>query len=398
MKKIIWLLISFIFLLPSINALEIEINSSHALLYNLDENKIMYEKNSQDNVAIASITKIMTAIVAIEKITDLDELVTMDKTDFYTLVESNASVAGFRVGEKVSFRDLLYGLLLPSGADAAQALIRLTYQTKDAFVAKMNAKAQELNMLNTHFTNATGLDEEGQKSTLSDVVKMIKYALENPTLKEILSTNSYRTTDGKLTLYSTVKASISQVGDMSYVLGGKTGTTKNAGRALASFSNFDDTNFILVTVGAPQGKTPYNVIDAKTIYEYFLNNYDKKVLLKKDDLILSLDTIDAKEKNINYYASNDIIKYIPIDSNLNNITIDYDGINEVNYKTKVNTKLGTLTISYNNEILTTEDIYLEKELSIDYYEYFKHHPLIILVMGGILLLILMGIIKKIAVY
>lgn len=377
MKKLLFLLANFFLFLPSIFATNIDLYSSNAILYDTIDDKIIYEKGSSENVSIASITKIMTAIVATEKIADYDETVTILAQDFNSLKENNASVAGFKVGQNVTYRDLLYGLLLPSGADAAQALVRLTYKTKDDFVEKMNVKAQELKMLDTHFTNVTGLDEKGQKSTLIDVVKMVEYAFDNSLLKEILSTSRYITSDKKLTLYSTVRSSINQVGNMPYVIGGKTGTTKNAGRALASYSNIWDNYFIVVTVGAPQGTTPYNVIDHKKIYEYLLNNYEEKNILTKDSLILTLPTVDAKISEINYYLDEDINKIVPLDFNTEAIEINYDGLREIPFNTKKDSKLGTLTISYDDEVLKTMDIYLEETLTIDYLKYLKHHPYII---------------------
>ena len=124
MKKIVFAVI-LIFSVFSVKAIEFDLKSTNAILYNLDEDTILYEKNSDERVAIASLTKIMTAIVSVENIDSLDEKVTLVNKDFDTLVENNASVAGFKVNEEVTYEDLLYGLLLPSGADAAQALTRL---------------------------------------------------------------------------------------------------------------------------------------------------------------------------------------------------------------------------------------------------------------------------------
>ena len=122
MKKIKILLLLFIMMFTiNVHAVEFDLNSNHAILYNLNDNSVLYEKSSQEKTSIASMTKIMTAIVAIENIDNLDAKVKLTYADFSGLAAANASVAGFRSGEEVTYRDLLYGLMLPSGADAAQS-------------------------------------------------------------------------------------------------------------------------------------------------------------------------------------------------------------------------------------------------------------------------------------
>ena len=163
----------------NVKAVDFNIHSKNAILYNLDENTILYEKASQEKVSIASMTKIMTAIVAMEHINDLDEKITLTNEDFYGLEEANASVAGFEVGQRVTYRDLLYGLLLPSGADAAQALTRNVAGGRVNFINLMNEKAMDLGLKNTHFVNETGLDEEEHYSTVEEVAIIFQYALRN---------------------------------------------------------------------------------------------------------------------------------------------------------------------------------------------------------------------------
>ena len=161
------------------NVKALDINSKHAILINLNEDTILYEKNSEEKTKIASLTKIMTAIIVFDNVDNLDKKLTLTSEDFRGLAESHAAVAGFKVGQTVSYRDLLYGLLLPSGADAAKALARNISGSEDAFVELMNKKAKELKLDNTHFVNNTGLDEDGEYSTVKDISVMFKYALNN---------------------------------------------------------------------------------------------------------------------------------------------------------------------------------------------------------------------------
>ncbi len=372
MKKIVFVLVLF-FSVFSVKAVEFDLKSTNAIFYNLDEDTILYEKNSDEKVAIASLTKIMTAIVSVENIDSLEEKVTLVKKDFDTLVENNASVAGFKVNEEVTYEDLLYGLLLPSGADAAQALTRLIAGNEENFVKLMNEKAQELGMENTLFTNETGLDINNPYSTVKDVATMFKYALDNPTIRKIITSKSYTTSDGSLKLFSTVASSIASVGNMDYVLGGKTGTTSKAGRCLATIAEFNDNNYLLVTVGAPMINTPYNVIDQRTIYEYFFTNYDMHTIYKKEDTLLELETEYADKDRITIHPQEDVEVYLKNNYNREDLRLDYEGANIVSYNTKKGEKLGDITISYEDEAVKTIPIYLDEELHFDFLKYITKH-------------------------
>ena len=267
-NKIIFFAICFFLFHSVIFASQLDISSTHAILYQLDENKILYEKKSDERTKIASITKLMTAIIVVENVKNLDEKVRLRQEDFFGLIEQNAATASFISGEEVTYRDLLYGLLLPSGADAAQALTRLVSNGEKNFVEKMNQKAKKMGLLNTHFENATGFDSKNHYSTVKEVSQIFQYALKIPTLKKILTTNSYTTSNKRLTFSSTV---LKHKPIIPYLQGGKTGTTNGAGLCLASFAHMDGANFLLVTTGAPYDKkSPHNFQDAKTIYEYFI--------------------------------------------------------------------------------------------------------------------------------
>ncbi len=393
MKQLVLFLALILFIFP-VAAVELDIYSENAILYNIDEDKILYEKNSSEIVAIASLTKIMTGIVAIENISSLDEEVTLINSDFATLVENNASVAGFRVGQKLTYRDLLYGLLLPSGADAAQALTRLIAGGRDNFVKLMNEKALDLGMEATHFTNETGLDEEGQTSTVKDVAIMLKYALANPTLKEIMMTPSYRLSDGSRTVYSTVYNSVHSLNqDLDYILGGKTGTTSKAGRCLASFAEIDGVDFLLVTVRAPQGKTPLNVVDAQTIYNYFITNYINVSLISQDEVFLSLPTEDATLKEVSFKAPEEIKKFVPKGYNQEDVKFSYEGIDTIPFNMKTGSKLGTLSIYFQDEKIKDYAIILDTALTLDIGAFVMHHPGIIIGSIVLFLIVILVIIR-----
>lgn len=365
-----------------VNAIELDISSCNAILYNLDENRVLYEKNSHEQISIASMTKIMTSIVAIENIKNLDEKVTLIWKDFEGLVEANASVAGFRYGQIVTYRDLLYGLLLPSGADAAQALTRLVAGGRNNFVKMMNDKVKNLNLKNTHFINETGLDADNHYSTVEDVAIIFQYALKNEILKKIITSSSYTTSDNSMTFYSTIYNNKIRYGlTLDYLQGGKTGTTEKAGSCLASIATWDGVHYMLVTAGAPYNDGPKNIFDAKKIYEYFINNFKNQFIFLENDKLLVLDTLYTVEDNVTFYAKTSLKKYLPNDFKKEDLKYDYDGENIVTSKMKVGTKLGRMRVKYQGEILYEQDIILEKKLSFDIIKYLKAH--IEIVISGI---------------
>ncbi len=393
MRKIIGIiLIAFCCFVSPIYAYDFEIRSKNALLYNLDENKILYEKGADEEIAIASLTKIMTAIVAIENINSLNEQVILVSKDFEGLIEANASVAGFREGQIVTYRDLLYGLLLPSGADAAQALTRTIAGSKETFVNKMNEKAKELGMQHTHFANETGLDAENHYSTLKDVARLFQYALKNDDLKTILQSDRYVMSDTSFLVSSTIFKNIKRYQiHMDYILGGKTGTTNHAGLCLASIAHENGTNYMLITARAPYpAKQPYSFLDAKTIYDYFISHFENKEIVEKNEFLLSLSTQYAKEDSVQFTSTETIQKYLPMEFHKGEIETQYQGIDVVKYNTRKGTKLGILELSYQGEIIATIDIVLNNQLHFSILKYLKAHMIFVMI---ILMIIVVFILK-----
>ena len=193
MKKILTFLLLFLLAPLFVFASEFDITGEYVVLYNLNDDEILYEQNSNEQTSIASITKIMTALVAMDNISDYDSIITITTADFEGT--TGYSKAGFSVGDRVTYRDLLYGILLPSGADAVNAIVRNTLGYDD-FIIAMNELTKKIGLENTSFSNPVGKDDVNNYSTASDVAKMLKYALENPLFKEIFTTKEYTTTNG----------------------------------------------------------------------------------------------------------------------------------------------------------------------------------------------------------
>ncbi len=249
--------------------------SSHAILVCLDDRTTLMEKNSEAKIYPASLTKMMTVMVAIENLKDLQEEIKLKDSMFQKLYDANATTAGFQPGEKVRAISLLYGALLPSGAECCIGLADRIAGSEQAFVKMMNRKAADIGLYDTHFTNTTGLHEENHSTTVKDMAVLLCHALQNETFREIFTAVRYSTLptnkhpDG-ITFYSTMFKRIKDIGSNSgKILGGKTGYTNKAGLCLASLGKEGDKEYILVTAGAKgnyQSEQQYNIIDAINVY------------------------------------------------------------------------------------------------------------------------------------
>lgn len=167
--------------------LDLELYSENALLIDLESNTVLVQKNADARIYPASMTKVMTVLVAAEHIENWDETFTMTQSIIDPLFLADASMAGFVHGEEVSMTELLYGAVLPSGAEATQALAIVTAGSEEAFAALINEKAQELGLKDTHFVDASGLHDENHYTTLSDMAIIMQAALDNPHCREVLT-------------------------------------------------------------------------------------------------------------------------------------------------------------------------------------------------------------------
>lgn len=389
MKKIILIIL----LLLPIQVIALTYPSLHyqnAILYDLTDEKVLYELNSDEVSSVASLTKIMTTLVAIDNIETLDEKVTYDSS-MADLVRWDASVAGLKVGDQVTYRDLLYASILPSGADATTALAITTSGSISSFVQKMNETAAKIGMTNTHFANVTGLDAEGHHSTARDILILLKYAFQNPLFKEIYTTKTY-TLSNNLTVKSTISSNRLNK-DTSRILGSKTGYTNDAGRCISAYFTSSDHEFLLVTLKAPSDNHYYHISDALELITFIDNNYHHQNIITKDQFIKRIPVKNSKTDSYTIISHDNITKYLPDDYDKSLIKIEYTGLEELSYKTKENTKIGELKYYYDDTQLSTKEVYLEKSLEIDIIKVLLAHKLIVFTCIIVIAFIILSIIK-----
>lgn len=215
----------------------VEVSAAAAVLMDADSGRLLYEKNGEKRMLIASTTKLMTALVALEQ-GGLQQEITVTGGHM-----AEGSSMYLRPGEKLTLETLLYGLLLCSGNDAALAVTECMGGVAP-FVARMNEKAAELGMENTHFANPNGLDDEEHYSTAEDMAKLAAAAMDDPVLRRVASTRTARIGGRTLTNHNKLLSRVEGC------VGLKTGYTRAAGRTLVSCAERDGVRLVAVTLQA----------------------------------------------------------------------------------------------------------------------------------------------------
>ena len=254
----------------------IELHSKNAILIDMSDQQTLFEKNGDERIYPASLTKVLTAIVALDLKQDLQEVGTVSDQDLLGLAAANASVAGFKPGDTITYEQALYALLLPSGADAANFLGNHMSGSVENFVNSMNKKAKSLGMLNTHFNNPTGLHEDNHYTTLNDMKKMMVLGWKNPVFQEIITTFDYTippimSHPEGMRVKSTL---VSYGGSLQFnggeIIGGKSGYTLEAQCCLISIAKMSDGHlymFISTNAGGQPSTDRNHLKDAHKVYE-----------------------------------------------------------------------------------------------------------------------------------
>lgn len=252
MRRVVFFIVALAVILSFFNINAFAVSTSavstsavSAVLIEAQTGTVLYEKNADEQRAMASTTKIMTAILTIEA-GDLDREFTVDSLAI--MVEG--TTMGLREGDRVSRRDLLYGILLPSGNDAANAAAVSVSGSISGFVKLMNDKAAELGLTNTHFATPSGLDAQGHYTTARELAKLTAYAMKNETFREIVKCQSAEVEFGNPPYRRTLYNSNKMLRKYEGAIGVKTGFTDDARRCLVSAAERDGVTLISVTLNA----------------------------------------------------------------------------------------------------------------------------------------------------
>lgn len=264
---------ALLILLPVSPAQAAEVSASCAILMDGDTGTVLYEKNAHEPRLIASITKLMTALVVLESGHDLKEEIAVPAD--WTGVEGSSIY--LRPGEQVTLETLLYGMLLQSGNDAATLAALECAGSVEAFAENMNAKAAELGMKDSHFTNPTGLNEEGHYSTAYDMALLARACLQNETLAEVASTRSVALAGRVFTNHNKL------LWRYEGCVGLKTGYTEKAGRTLVSAAERDGMTLICVTLNDPN-----DWADHTALFDQGFAGYESRLLAEAGETLCRL--------------------------------------------------------------------------------------------------------------
>lgn len=356
-------------------AKDVEINSKSAIVYCRNSKTIIWGKNESIEVPMASTTKIMTAIIMLEKITNLDEEVEVSKQA--ALV--GGSRLGLKVGDKITYNDLLYGLLLCSGNDAATQIAISVGGDIESFAKLMNTKAKEIGLKHTNFVTPHGLDNENHYTTALELAIMTDYALNNSIFTKVVSTKNYSVNINGHS--KTINNTNELLGYLDGVNGVKTGFTNGAGRCLVTSVSRDGFNIITVVLGADSKKI--RTKDSIKLIEYTYKNY-KLVNLKEqlEEKFQEWKRINENrvyvykgiKNNINMCLNSDCPKEYPILKNEeSNIYIElYTYKYIIEAPIEEGYKIGEATIVVNTrKIMQIDIVSREKILKKDVKCYFK---------------------------
>ena len=376
-----------------IDDLDLQVNSQNIVMLDMNTMDVVFERGMDERIYPASMTKLMSALVAVDKIADLNETITFDEASFEGLIEANASLAGFSMYETVTYKDLLYGILLPSGAEACMKLAQSIAGSEQAYVQLMNEKAQEMGLRNTHFVNTTGLHEDEHYSTVYEIGLILKECIKHPILKEILETAEYTTSPTTqhpqgLSMSSTTLSFAKD--SLPYLLGGKTGFTYEAGLCLASYAHVKNMDLILVTAHADAtlGYDPLHIYDARTLYNYTSEQYQQARLLEANQTLADVKVAHRFKDNHILWVNDQPIDKI-IDASIDVSSLQRKVVvEELTAPLAEGTLLATLKIKNGDEVIYQKEYHLQQGMEESWvFRIFTLKNILLFVVAAILLFV-----------
>lgn len=315
--------------------------------------RVLYEKDKDKKLACASTTKVVTAITVIENCSNLDEIIKIDAK----AVGIEGTSIYLRQGEEISVKNLLYGLMLRSGNDAATALAIHTSGSVQSFATLMNDTARNIGATNSNFTNPHGLDEKYHYTTAYDLALISAYALKNPIFTEIVSTSFYTVPKTNLSEIRYFKNKNRLLNSLDGCIGVKTGFTSDAGRCLVSATKRQNMTVVCVVLNCgPMFEESCSLLNAS------YNDYEYAHIVKSDTKIFNEYYIDSKQGRVYLYSKNDF--YYPIKPfEREKIRVKYQ-TNIIDKSLDAGSEVGEIYIYFDNHLLKTLKLYTINKIDI----------------------------------
>lgn len=367
MKKMSIIFLFFIIFIPKVMAKEQLLeNAKNGILVEVSTGEIIYEKNKDEKVSIASLTKMMTQLIILEKIEDGS----IKWNDIVTASSNASGMGGTQIwlstGEKMTVKDLFKGMSIVSANDATVALAEYVSGSEKEFVKLMNKKAKELGLKNTHFVNSTGLDEKGHYSSAYDLSILARKLIEH---KEIFDFSSvyedYIRTDtpNKYWLVNTNKL----IRFYDGADGLKTGFTSDAMYTISVTAKRDNMRLVAIVLGEKEGKVRNS--ETMELLNYGFDNYRVDILKKKGEVVDNIKLSKANVNNVNIVLKDDLsVLSKKIDKKINyNYDID---INDIKYPISKEESIGKINLLNNNKLVKSVDLVTDNDIyKISYYKY-----------------------------
>lgn len=387
MKKVVIFLLTSIIFLSILTPLTcyaeyndaLDLRADVACMICTDNDEAIFNKNYNKKVAPASLTKIMVALIALEKTEDLNEKVVVSQESLDALIGTDSSTAGLVAGEKVTMYDLLNCLMVKSANEAAILIAEHIGGSVENFIKMMNDRSKELGCTNTNYVNVHGLDDKDHYTTAHDLYLICKEAMKNPTLEKIVGQTSYtmpKTNKSDKRILPATNLMINPNHHdcyLPYVNGIKTGTTDRAGRCIITQAKKNGYNYIAIIMGADMkdakgDEIPDNIafIECKKMIEWTFANIKYKVVAEENDIITVV--------NVKYSWSTDSLELVPaadvaalVPANLDPSSVyiqpDSDTPETIKAPVRIGEKLGTATVFYAGKEIAKTDLVASKNVS-----------------------------------
>lgn len=368
---------------------ELETKADIVLLMSLDDGTVIFDKNADKVSAPASLTKITTAILTLEKCQDLEAVVTVPSYCISLLNGTNSKMAGLKAGEQLTVRQLLYCMMVFSANEAANILADyIGGGSIDSFVNMMNEFVASIGAQNTHYVNPHGLDSEGQYTTANDLALIIKYALNIPVFMEIC--NNYKFTLPPTNIYNKER-NLTGTNWMlnpnfktyyyEYIQGIKTGTTTNAGQCVASKASKDGYNYLCIVMGAHAedvngDNNPDNMafIESKRLYKWVFENIRLEKIADTTQIVTVVDVkLSFNTDHVRLVPAKDVTALVPTGTGKDSVMmqiIDEATPSVVNAPIKKGEVLGKAKILYADTEIATVDLVAAEDINANVFLWF----------------------------
>ena len=330
----------------------VNITSPSAVVIDAKTGRVLYDKNADEKRKIASLTKMMTSIMLVENC-KMDELIEVPAKAAWI----GGSEVGLKAGDKVTAKTLLYGMLLPSGNDAAYTVGLHLGGTAENFGVMMTNKAKEIGAINSNFTNPHGLDAQDHYSTAKDLAIITRYAIKNENIDKIIGTKTATVNLGSYT--KTLSNTNRLLKNYPEIDGGKTGFTNGANRCLMATATKNNSRYIAVVLGATDTDKRFN--ETKQILDECFNRYKVMDISKYLNFYVNIPVIKG---NIDYYERKitDTMELPLTEEEYESIYVKQTFIEKIEAPMQIGTKIGNIEVSIGEEIIYQKEIYLEENI------------------------------------